>query len=771
MRRFRRWTLRLLAGLVVLLLAAAGGVAAALWHSLPGGSHSATLPGLVQGATVEFDDDAIPRIRAATLRDAATVLGYLHARERLFQMDLMRRAAAGELSEIAGPATLPNDRMMRTLGLRRSAERDAAALDAATRAMLEAYAAGVNAWIAARGRFAAMEFIPLGPPRPWTVVDSLLWAKTMGLYLSTNWRTELARAKGAPAPWPPTDATASPHAMLDPALSETARRLAAVLPAFPDPFTQPDSASNAWAVDARHSATGAPLLAGDPHLAFAMPGIWYLARIDTPEGTLAGATAPGVPFLVMGHNGRIAWSFTTTGADVQDIFIETALAAEGRAAPSLYLSPDGPRPFVLHDERIRVRGRADEVLTVRETRHGPLVSDLVAPDGPMLAVAMANLAPGDTSAAGLLALNRAPDRAAAGRAAGAINGLVQNMTVADRAGIALFVTGRVPLRRAGDGSRPVPGADGSHDWTGWANGPDLPRIVDPPSGRLLNANERIAPPDYPVFLGQDWHDDLRARRARELLDATPRHTQDSFAAMQVDTLSVFARDTLPRLNALAIEGDLPRRAHALLAGWNGDMHPDAPQPLIFHAWMQAFARGLFPGDGAAPWWHIAAYALSPRGAAWCGSPEQCDALLRQSLDEAMAPLAARHGPDPAQWRWGTAHPALFAHPLLRPLLSAVPWLDGLAAVRVPIGGDGTTLLRANTGRTTEAVHGAAFRAVHDLADLERSRFVVTPGQSGHVLLSTARSLAPRWQAGDLLPLPARPARVSVRLILTPQATP
>ncbi len=762
MRRFRRWTLRLLAGLVVLLFAAAGGVAAALWHSLPGGSHSAALPGLVQGATVEFDDDAIPRIRAASLRDAATVLGYLHARERLFQMDLMRRAAAGELSEIAGAATLPNDRMMRTLGLRRSAERDAAALDPETRATLEAYAAGVNAWIAARGRFAGMEFIPLGPPRPWTVVDSLLWAKTMGLYLSTNWRTELARAKGAPAPWPPTDATASPHATLTPAGATTTL---ATLPAFPDPFTQPGSASNAWAVDARHSATGAPLLAGDPHLAFAMPGIWYLARIDTPEGTLAGATAPGVPFLVMGHNGRIAWSFTTTGADVQDLFIETA------SGPNLYLSPDGPRPFVLHDERIRVRGRADELLTVRETRHGPVLSDLVAPDGPMLAVAMANLAPGDTSAAGLLALNRAPDRAAAGRAAAAINGLVQNMTVADRAGIALFVTGRVPVRRAGDGTRPVPGADGSHDWTGWANGADLPRIIDPPSGRLLNANERIAPPDYPVFLGQDWHDDLRARRTRELLEATPKHTQETFAAMQVDTLSVFARDTLPRLRALDIAEGLPRRAHALLAGWNGDMHPDAPQPLIFHAWMQEFARGLSAGEGAAPWWHIAAYALSPRGAAWCGPPEQCDARLRLSLDDAMAQLAARHGQNPALWRWGTAHPAIFAHPLLRPLLSAIPQLDFLSIVRVPVGGDGTTLLRANTGRTTEAVHGAGFRAVHDLADLERSRFVVTPGQSGHVLLSTARNLAPRWQAGDLLPIPARPARVSARLILTPQPLP
>ena len=767
MRRILRWAVRLAAGLVVLLAVAAGLAAAALWNTLPGGSHSATIAGLAQGATVELDEHAIPRIRAASQRDAAAVLGYLHARERLFQMDMMRRAAAGELSEIAGEATLPTDRLMRTIGLRQSAERDVAALDPENRAMLEAYAAGVNAWITARGRFSAAEFLPLGAPRPWTPTDSLLWAKTMGLYLSANWRTELARAQGHKAPWPPTGSTAAPHAALDPALAETATRLAAILPSFPDPFTLPASASNAWAVDARHSATGAPLLAGDPHLGFSLPGIWYLARIDTPEGTLAGATAPGVPFVVMGHNGRIAWSFTTNGADVQDLFIETPISSQGLGGPTLYLAPEGPRPFVLREERIRIRGREDEILKVRETRHGPVISDLANPAGPILAIAMANLAPGDTSAAGLLALNRAPDRAAAALAAERINGLVQNMTVADRRGIALYVTGRVPLRRAGDGTSPAPGADGSHDWQGWATGAQLPRITDPPSGRVLNANERVAGPDFPIFLGQDWNDDLRARRARELLEATPKHTLETFAAMQVDTLSVFARDSLPRLLALEPAGDLARRAHALLRGWNGQMREDAPQPLIFHAWMQAFARGLGTGEGGAPWWHHASHALSPQGAAWCGGEDRCTTLLRESLDQAMPALAASYGQDPAQWRWGTAHQAVFAHPLLR----FIPQLDFLSTIRVPVGGDATTLLRANTGRTTDAVHGAGYRAVYDLADLDRSRFIATPGQSGHVLLAMARSLAPLWQEGTLLPLPARPAQITTRIIITPEPTP
>ena len=246
----------------------------------------------------------------------------------MFQMELMRRAASGRLSELAGASTLPLDRYMRTLGVRRRAEADVAGLDPATRAMLDAYARGVNAWIDRRGRFSAPEFIVLGAPESWTATDCLLWGKTMALYLSGNYRLELARLALLPgmtadrvkALWPPQDATPGPAAA-----AATAVRLAAAIPTFPAPFTLPATASNEWAVDGAHSETGAPLLAGDPHLAYSMPAIWYLARIETPEGVLAGATAPGVPFMVIGHNGAIAWTFTTTGADTQDVFVETPL--------------------------------------------------------------------------------------------------------------------------------------------------------------------------------------------------------------------------------------------------------------------------------------------------------------------------------------------------------------------------------------------------------------------------------------------------------------
>ena len=399
---------------------------------------------------------------------------------------------------------------------------------------------------------------------------------------------------------------------------------------------------------------------------------------------------------------QIAASMTA----IQDLFIETPTGANH------YQTPDGPRPYTIHTEIIRIRGQPDETLIVRETRHGPVISDLThantSPGGPILAVAMTNLAPGDTSAAGLLALNRATTRAQAADAAAAINGLVQNMTVADRAGIALVTTGRVPIRRGGDGSRPAPGADGSHDWIGWATGAALPRTIDPPSGRVLNANERAAPPDFPVFLGQDWNDDLRARRARELLIATPKHTLASFAAMQTDTLSLFARDTLPRLRALTIPDGLARRAQALLAAWDGTMSPDIPQPLIFNAWMQSFARGLNAGDGAAPWWHLAAHALT-------AAAPQHDTLLRQSLDQATARLAATYGPDPAAWRWDRLHHVLFSHPL-----SAA--VDDATKARLDVGpfpkqgGSDTVNLSSYDPATFRQNGGPSFRIVMDVGE-------------------------------------------------------
>ncbi|MBV8869729.1 MAG: penicillin acylase family protein [Acetobacteraceae bacterium] len=770
MRLFLRLLRRVLGVIGALVLLGVVGLGGLVWLSLSGGEQSVSIPGLSAPVDVAFDQDGVPRIRAATMLDAASALGYVHARDRMFQMEMMRRAASGRLAELFGARALPMDRQMRTLGLARRAAADEAALPADGRAMLAAYARGVNAWIGQRGRFAAPEFIALGAPEPWRPGDSLLWGKTMGLWLSFNWRQELARwrlegkmpREAILALWPDQHQSGRPDAPVGQSAEADAEaaRFAAALPAFPAPFTQPDRASNEWAVDGSHSATGAPLLAGDPHLGFGFPSLWYLARIDTPEGTLAGATSPGVPLMVLGHNGRIAWTFTTTGADVQDVFVETPVG------PDQYQTPDGPRPFTVREERIGVRGQRDEVLRVRETRHGPVVSDLMGVQGTILAVQMANLAPGDTAAEGLLALNRAGSVEEAGRAAALITTPVQNLLVADRRSIGLFVTGRVPIRKAGDGAMPVEGADSAHDWAGWAAGDQLPRYVAPTSGVLVNANERVAPPNFPVFLGRDWFSDWRARRIRALLAAPEPKTVEGFTRMQVDVTSEMARQMLPALLSVPAPPGLAGAARALLEGWDGTMAMDRPQPLIFEAWMDRFYAALLRrtggGTAVAPPPEFLPAALLPGGAHWCGG--DCAAMLTQALEDAVADLATRFGDDPAAWRWGAAHEAVFAHPIL----GQIPLLARLGRIAIPAPGSATTIFAEATGQDGfRAVLGPEFRGVYDLADLDRSRFVIAPGQSGNLFSPRARSFLERWRDGGTVALTPVPEQVSARLHLAP----
>ena len=748
-----QWGRRVILGLLTLVLLASCAVAAAVWWSLPSRDLQARLPGLSAPVAITLDADGIPFIVAKTELDAAAALGFMHARDRMFQMELMRRAASGRLSELVGPATLRLDRTMRTLGLRRRAEADS--LDPATRSLLDAYARGVNAWIDRRGRFAAPEFIVLGTPEPWTAVDSLLWGKTMALYLAGNWRLELDRASLAPrlssdlrrALWPDWAGTPRPDAAL-----AGASRLAALIPAFPAPFTLPATASNEWAVDGSHSVTGAPLLAGDPHLALTFPSIWYLARIQTPEQTLAGATAPGVPFLVLGHNGHVAWTFTTTGADTEDIFVETPLDH------GTYATPDGPMPFVTRDERIAVRGAPDDVVTVRETRHGPVLSDLDPERGPVLAVAMASLQAPDTAAAGLRALNRAATLDEAGMAATAISAPVQNLLVADRSRIGLFTSGRVPLRRSGDGAVPVDGADGAHDWTGFAAGADLPRIVDPPGGRLVNANERTVPPDFPVFMGSTGFGDWRARRIRALLDARSKHDVASFAAMQVDVGSSFAQQILPALLATTPADDAAAQALTLLRGWDGSMAADRPEPLLFNAWVRRFFAVMMEGLGlknapVGPAMDVVGQALSPGGAALCGG--DCAPLLARSLAETTPGLGGQ---------WGTVHRTAFAHPLL----GRLPVIGALFTWSMPQPGDDSTIFRGSP-RTPgwESVHGPGFRGAYDLSDLDRSLFGIAPGQSGHPFSRDAAATLQRWHDGTPIRLGPQPDGAHGNIALMP----
>ncbi|MCB8878922.1 penicillin acylase family protein [Acidisoma cellulosilytica] len=778
-------------GLLVVVLAAL------IWRILPPQDDTLQLAAVTDPVGVTFDSNDIPFIRASSDTDAAAALGYIHARDRFFQMDLMRRAAAGDLAALLGSAALPNDREMRMLGIRESAEADLHDLSPTALAELQAYADGVNAWLRKRGRFTAPEYLLLGKPAPWTVVDSLLWGKTMGLWLSGNWGTELSRlalsGKMSRAKidqlWPaahgnvPAADEVQAGLPYPKALAALAENALSRIRHFPQPFTQPAQASNEWAVSGAHTDTGQPLLAGDPHLAFGFPGIWYLARIDTPEGMLAGATVPGLPFVLIGHNEHVAWTFTTTGADTQDIFIEH-VTADGQH----YETPDGPLPFGHRREVIHVRGAADVVMDVRTTRHGPVIAD-----GPeahtVLAVEMGNLAPHDTDADGLMMLNHARWVSDVGLAAPHITSPVQNLMTVDTAGnIALYTTGRVPIRRSGDGAWPVDGADGRHDWTGWAAGDALPQSVNPPSGVLVNANEPTVRPGFPVNLGRDTYGDWRGARIRDLLAAQRPQTLARFAGMQMDVVSVYARRLIPALTAVSLPANDPAApAATLLQHWDGSMARDLPQPLVFNAWIHDFgeavlkANGVDPDDAPVLMDSFVQSLLrpAPAGSApdkdgpvalWCQG--DCQPLLKQSLEHAVADLKHFYGSDPSDWRWGAVHAALFAHPVL----TRLPVLGFLGRTEISVPGDATTVDVAAPGflprrQQFTALHGPELRGVYDISNLDRSLFVIAPGQSGDILDPHAFDFLQRWRAGGRVQLGPEPNVVSRQIRIMPKSHP
>jgi penicillin amidase len=787
MRRLLRWTRRLLVALFALVALAAAGVAALVWATLPDPDGAAEIPGLANPVAVAFDVNQVPTISARTINDAAAALGWLHARERLFQMDLMRRGASGRISALIGSAGLRADRYAVALDLPARAAADYQALPEATRALLDAYARGVNAWIAERGRLSSLEFAVLGAPEPWTAVDSLLWGKAMGLFLSGNFRTELARLRllqRLPAErieelWP-TDATPGNPAASLPSQAHL-DRLAGALPNFPADVSIPSHASNAWAVSPRHSATGGAILANDPHLAFLFPVLWYLVRVELPDRTIVGATAPGVPIMVLGQHtaadGRgIAWGFTTTHSDTQDLVIERV--TQGR--PDHYDTPAGPQPFRVRDVEIPVRFGESVRTRIRETRNGPVLSDVdpeaaqLAGEGHVLAVRMALLAPGDLSAAGLARLGIAHTIEEAEEALRQVASPMQNVMVADRAGrIGMFIVGKLPIRTEGDGAWPVPGWDGVHEWSGTAPWDAMPHVRDPDSGRIANANNRVAPPGHEPMIARDWHGDGRFRRIVDRLSSRSDHTAETLAAIQVDALSLPAAELKGAMAAgLAPADARARRALALLADWDGTMATDKPQPLIWNAWTRAFLdvvlarEGISPADWREQGSEFLGFVLA-RGQHWCGG--DCTALRAETLGRALDRVAGLHGADIDAWAWGNAHQIRLSHPLLRPL----PWLQRRVEAAFPIPGDASTVLRAAPGGGPsggpggfDAVHGAGFRGSYDLAEPSRSRFALAGGQSGHPFAAAATQLLGGWAAGQTIFLAPPPAG-SPRIVLAP----
>ncbi len=792
----RRWlgrSLMALAALIVLSLGA--GVAGYVWlqGSLPPSAGRVAIPGLTAPVEVLRDGDGLVTIRAQTESDATRALGYVHAQDRLVQMDLMRRLGAGRLSEVMGASSVETDRLTRTLGFYRLAEASERHLDPATRASLEAYAAGVNAFIDDPPGPLPIEFYLLRTrPEPWRPADSLVWGRLMALQLSGNWASEALRLRLAerltPGQiaflWPPYPKD-GPVAIGDAA---AAGPLRPVTPGDMVPWDwAPKDASNSWVVSGRHTESGSPILANDIHLGLSQPSQWYLVRIETPGLTLAGATAPGVPFLIAGHNGQIAWAFTTTHSDTQDLFLERSPAG----AADLYETPDGPAPFAVREEAIEVRGGEAVEITVRATRHGPVVSDLggwraaASPDGTLAALAWPGLRPDDRSADAIYAMNHARNWEDFRDAMRRFDSPQQNLLYADRAGrIGFIAPARVPVRARGDGRFPVAGWTGKDEWVAEIPFDALPQSVDPASGRIVTANNKIVPDDYPYLITADWPSGHRARRIEDLLDGAEQSALSDHARVQTDLVSLGAAKLLPLLIAASDGASLSaraRRALALLSAWDFRMARDRPEPLIYYAWLKAANEALL-ADELGP--EFAAFqradadllaAVLTDGPAWCDDieteeRERCGEEAARALESGLAALATRFGDDMDAWRWGRAHVARFGHFLF----GRVPLIGAWATRTLETDGGEDTVNRGGPrlgGDPSEAFenrHVATFRAIYDLADLDRSLFMIAGGQSGNPLSPFYGNLAERWRDGLYLRLDGEPQEIAGRLMLEPK---
>lgn len=752
----RRWLLVTAIVLVVAVAAALGGAAWFLLGSLPKVSGTVDLqsPGLSAPATIARDDAGVVTITAATQTDGYFALGYAHAQDRLFQMEMMRRLGAGRLSEVVGEAAVKSDKLMRTLGLMQQAEAQYAAASPELLLALESYATGVNALLAESGRPLPLEFRLLDHrPEPWRPVDSLLWGRIMAWQLSGNAGQEIVN-EGL-------------RAKVDPDLLQILMRTEGSLAGITG-LGPTRSASNNWAVAGSRSASGAPLLANDPHLGFTAPVIWYMARIVTPDSVLAGATAPGLPLLVIGSNGHVAWGFSTTHSDTQDLF-EERIAPDD---PGKYLTPSGWQPLQIRRGVIKVKNGADVAFDARATRHGPVISDL-DPDRYLqrvFALAWSGFAAEDRTPEAFLAMNRAGNAAAFKAALRDFHTPQQNVVYADADGhIGFAAAGRVPIRRniANQSLLPAPGWLADYDWLGYLYFAALPQIDDPQSGRIVTANNDIRTPGYRRFLGESFDNRYRADRINQLLAELPRATPEDLQAIQLDDYSGplhrFVKTHLP-----AIAANLPIDIAAALSGWDGRMVADRPEPLMATAWLHATARRVLGdelGDEAfESWWFWQTDILDQalRQDRWCDDPktpgrENCRDAVRLAFPEALEALRRDFGADWRAWSWGASHAMTYRHPVFARIPTIGAWLTRT----IPAPGDQFTINRggsfARNGTGFADIHGPGLRMVVDMSQPDQPRFNLAGGQSGHPLSSNYDDLLPDW-AGGVYRSFDRPAR-------------
>lgn len=755
-------------------------VVAVLWHRLarrplPQVKGTIGVPELRGRVSVRRDRWGVPHIEAADVEDLYFAEGYCHGQDRLWQMDFYRRVVEGRVSEMAGEEGLAVDRLMRTLGMRRIAEREAEELAPELRARLERFCAGVNA--AARDAPALpfeMQVLRQKGFSPWRPVDILGLGKLLAFGLSTNWEKELLRADMARELGPELAARLDPVYPADnPVVDQTpfsgegmplVEQIDAVRRSLG--LAAEASGSNNWAVSGARSATGSPLIAGDPHLPPSMPGIWYEVELRHGERFVRGASLPGMPGVYMGQNNDVCWTFTNVMADVQDLFVEQV---EG----DRYRFEDEWRLLEVVQEEIVVKGRPEPlVLEVRSTHHGPIVNEaLGADEGEPLALAWQTLSEPTAFEGMFELLDIASGRDLAAKLEGHTSP-ASNLIWADRSGsIGYKLIGRLPRRRGGCPDLPKPGWTGEFEWEGTVPYEELPEVVDPESGFVVTANNRIVGDEYPHHITSDWLDGFRARRIEQLIEETELHDLESFEAIQNDNLSLPGLEASARLSRLHPRGQRERSAIERLRSWDGCLGSDSIAGTIYQAFLLRLAREVArcaigdrdlcerwldrAGNGftphvTSPWrWHSHLMSLWEEGdEELIGRP--WDELVLEALAGALDDLTDRFGPEPESWRWGRVHEMKFPHPLG----DANPLFDRLLNRRLRAGGAQETVsqIAYDPNDPYNAVWAPSWRMIADPADPDRSRWQAFTGQSGHPASPHYDDLQVDWLEGRTQPM-------------------
>ncbi|MBU3623419.1 penicillin acylase family protein [Polynucleobacter sp. AP-Latsch-80-C2] len=799
--------------LVALLLIVLAAIVTYLFSAQTAVSGKRVMRNLGDSVVISFDESDIPHIKANSSSDALFALGYLHATERSWQLEMNRRIGSGRLSEILGKDTVPIDRFIRTLGIKRAAERQYDRYPAATKHLLQAYADGVNTGNASLGWALPIEYFLTGSkPGHWSPTDSVAWMLMMAYDLGGNWQQELQRLElsqflSTKQVWE----VVPPHnqneilsnldfakmyrdiKVFNPATGpaeEKSKNLPATELAFLDlPGGKDGIGSNNWALSGKLSSSGKPLLANDPHLGLSAPAIWYFAHLDAPGINVIGASLPGIPGIVLGRTDKFAWSFTNTGPDVQDLYIEQIDTKN----PGMYRGPDGSQPFKVRQEIIEIKGAAPLTFLVKETRHGPVISDAYArakrtinTEQYALALRWTALDIENQSVAGLLELNQASNMESFQQSLRKNYAPMQNVVMADVEGnIAYQAAGVAPKRTLHQGLygvAPALGWDKQYDWTGYIPFDHLPASNNPEQGWLATANQKIIAANDPNPLTGDWDLPTRYDRIVDLIKAKNIHNLDSMKAMQADTLSLGATPLLDLFKSSRPTHTLGPKAMEISQSFNGDMKADSAAALIFNAWADQLTRNLFSrlsylfteNYGARHFRLPLITQLQNPNSPWCDDPktqavESCLESSNNAYDKALVYLSKEYGNDPKTWVWGKAHSAVSEH---RPL-TKVPLLGSLFNIETPFAGDSFSI---NVGRLQllrssnpyETFQAPSLRTIYDLADLEQSLFIYQTGQSGWVQSKLYRNMTPLWAKNEYLPLQMKPAKITRELELKPR---